>query len=88
MLFRAGRSRDADRATGYANPRAGCYTNPMTLKIGRGATAPPFLVMDVIAAANARQAALAPGASRVIRMVSRDIFAEPASRNSGTCQRL
>jgi len=40
----------------------------MTLKIGRGATAPPFLVMDVIAAANARQAALAPGASRVIRM--------------------
>ena len=40
----------------------------MTLKIGRGAAAPPFLVMDVIAAANARQAALAPGAPRVIRM--------------------
>ena len=40
----------------------------MALKIGRGAAAPPFLVMDVIAAANARQAALAPGAPRVIRM--------------------
>jgi aspartate/methionine/tyrosine aminotransferase len=40
----------------------------MTLKIGKGATAPPFLVMDVIAAANARQAALPPDAPRVIRM--------------------
>src|SRR3954464_1165839 len=40
----------------------------MALKIGRGATAPPFLVMDVIAAANARQAALPAGAPRVIRM--------------------
>ena len=38
------------------------------LKIGRGAAAPPFIVMDVIAAANARQAALPPGAPRVIRM--------------------
>jgi aspartate/methionine/tyrosine aminotransferase len=38
------------------------------LKVGRGAAAPPFLVMDVIAAANARQAALPPGADRVIRM--------------------
>ena len=38
------------------------------LKIGRGAAAPPFLVMDVIAAANARQASLPPGAPRVIRM--------------------
>ena len=38
------------------------------LKIGRGAAAPPFLVMDVIAAANARQAALPPGAPHVIRM--------------------
>ena len=38
------------------------------LKIGRGATAPPFIVMDVIAAANARQAALPPGAPPVIRM--------------------
>lgn len=38
------------------------------LKIGRGASAPPFLVMDVIAAANARQAALPPGAPHVIRM--------------------
>ena len=38
------------------------------LKIGRGAAAPPFLVMDVIAAANARAAALPPGAPGVIRM--------------------
>jgi aspartate/methionine/tyrosine aminotransferase len=38
------------------------------LKIGRGASAPPFLVMDVIAAANARQAAMPPGAPHVIRM--------------------
>ncbi len=40
----------------------------MALKVGRGATAPPFLVMDVIAAANARQAALPPAAPNVIRM--------------------
>ena len=40
----------------------------MALKIGRGAHAPGFLVMDVIAAANARQAALAPSDPRVIRM--------------------
>lgn len=40
----------------------------MAMKIGRGAAAPPFLVMDVIAAANARQAALPPGAPHVIRM--------------------
>ena len=38
------------------------------LKIGRGASAPPFMVMDVIAAANARQAALPSGAPPVIRM--------------------
>ncbi len=38
------------------------------LKIGRGAEAPPFMVMDVIAAANARQAALPPGHPHVIRM--------------------
>ncbi len=38
------------------------------LKVGSGASAPPFLVMDVIAAANARQAALPPGAPHVIRM--------------------
>jgi len=38
------------------------------LKIGRGAAAPPFLVMDVIAAANAREAARAPGDPVVIRM--------------------
>ena len=38
------------------------------LKTGQGAGAPPFLVMDVIAAANARQAALPPGAPPIIRM--------------------
>jgi aspartate/methionine/tyrosine aminotransferase len=40
----------------------------MALKTGKGAAAPPFLVMDVIAAANARQAALPPNAPHVIRM--------------------
>jgi aspartate/methionine/tyrosine aminotransferase len=40
----------------------------MALKVGRGASAPPFMVMDVIAAANARAAALPPGAPHVIRM--------------------
>ncbi len=40
----------------------------MVLKIGRGASAPPFIVMDVIAAANARQAELAPGAPHIVRM--------------------
>lgn len=40
----------------------------MALKVGKGANAPPFMVMDVIAAANARQAALPPGAPAVIRM--------------------
>ena len=38
------------------------------LKVGKGAAAPPFLVMDVIAAANARQAVLPPGHPHVIRM--------------------
>jgi aspartate/methionine/tyrosine aminotransferase len=38
------------------------------IKTGRGADAPAFIVMDVIAAANARQAALPPGAPKVIRM--------------------
>jgi aspartate/methionine/tyrosine aminotransferase len=40
----------------------------MALKVGRGASAPPFMVMDVIAAANARAAVLPPGAPHVIRM--------------------
>jgi aspartate/methionine/tyrosine aminotransferase len=40
----------------------------MALKIGRGAESPPFIVMDVITAANARQAALPEGAPHVIRM--------------------
>ncbi len=40
----------------------------MALKTGRGARAPAFLVMDVITAANARQASLPHGAPRVIRM--------------------
>ena len=38
------------------------------LKTGRGAAAPPFIGMDVISAANARQAALPPGAPHIIRM--------------------
>ena len=38
------------------------------MKIGRGAMAPPFLVMDVITAANARAAALPIGAPGIIRM--------------------
>ncbi|HTR15726.1 MAG TPA: aminotransferase class I/II-fold pyridoxal phosphate-dependent enzyme [Acetobacteraceae bacterium] len=38
------------------------------LKTGKGAFAPPFLVMDVLAAANARAAALPPGAPGVIHM--------------------
>ena len=38
------------------------------IKTGKGAAAPPFIVMDVITAANARQASLAPGAPHVIRM--------------------
>ncbi|MFZ4406651.1 MAG: pyridoxal phosphate-dependent aminotransferase [Paracraurococcus sp.] len=40
----------------------------MALKIGRGAEAPPFLVMDVISAANAQAATLPPGAPGIIRM--------------------
>ena len=40
----------------------------MSLKVGRGAATPPFLVMDVIAAANARAAALPPGAPGILRM--------------------
>jgi aspartate/methionine/tyrosine aminotransferase len=40
----------------------------VTLKIGKGALAPPFMVMDVITAANARQAALPAAAPHVIRM--------------------
>jgi aspartate/methionine/tyrosine aminotransferase len=40
----------------------------MALKAGRGAAAPPFLVMDVIAAANARAASLPPGAPGILRM--------------------
>jgi aspartate/methionine/tyrosine aminotransferase len=38
------------------------------VKVGRAADAPPFLVMDVIAAANARAATLPPGAPGIIRM--------------------
>ena len=40
----------------------------MTLKTGRGAEAPPFIVMDVIAAANARAASLPPSAPGILRM--------------------
>ncbi len=38
------------------------------MKVGRGAETPAFLVMDVVTQANARQAALAPNAPKVIRM--------------------
>ena len=38
------------------------------MKIGRGALAPPFLVMDVITAANARAAALPAGSPGILRM--------------------
>ena len=38
------------------------------MKIGKSASVAPFHVMDVIAAANARQAALPPGAPHVIHM--------------------
>ncbi|TCZ57853.1 pyridoxal phosphate-dependent aminotransferase [Roseicella aquatilis] len=40
----------------------------MPLKIGRGAEAPPFIVMDVISAANAQAASLPPGAPGILRM--------------------
>jgi aspartate/methionine/tyrosine aminotransferase len=40
----------------------------MALKVGRGASAPPFIVMDVIAAANARQSALPDDAPKVLRL--------------------
>ncbi|MDB5376237.1 MAG: 1-aminocyclopropane-carboxylate deaminase [Rubritepida sp.] len=40
----------------------------MTLKTGRGAEAPPFIVMDVIAAANIRAASLPPSAPGILRM--------------------
>ena len=56
------------RRCGPARRRLGGGQQLAVLKVGRGAAAPPFLVMDVIAAANARQAALPPGAPRVIRM--------------------
>jgi aspartate/methionine/tyrosine aminotransferase len=38
------------------------------MKVGRAGDAPPFLVMDVIAAANVRAASLPPGAPGIIRM--------------------
>ncbi len=40
----------------------------MALKIADAAAVPPFIVMDVITAANARQAALPPGSPDIIRM--------------------
>lgn len=40
----------------------------MALKIGSGAAAPPFLVMEVISAANARAASLPPTARGIVRM--------------------
>jgi len=38
------------------------------LKVGAGAAVPPFRVMDVISAANAREKTLAPGAAKILRM--------------------
>ena len=38
------------------------------LKVGSGASAPPFMVMDVISAANALAASQPPGAPKVLRM--------------------
>jgi aspartate/methionine/tyrosine aminotransferase len=40
----------------------------MALKIGAGAAVPPFRVMDVITAANARERLLAPDARKILRM--------------------
>jgi aspartate/methionine/tyrosine aminotransferase len=40
----------------------------MALKIGAGATVPPFRVMDVITAANAREKTLAANAPKILRM--------------------
>ena len=40
----------------------------MALKVGKGASAPPFMVMDAIAAANARAASLPPDAPGILRM--------------------
>ncbi len=40
----------------------------MALKTGAGGEVPPFRVMDVIQAANARAAALPPGAPKILRM--------------------
>lgn len=40
----------------------------MSIKVGRGAATPPFLVMDVIAAANAQAAAQPAGAPGILRM--------------------
>ncbi len=51
----------------------------MALKTGRGAAAPPFLVMDVIAAANARAAALPPGAFADGRAVIRMEVGQPGT---------
>ena len=51
----------------------------MALKTGRGAHAPPFLVMDVIAAANARAAALPPGAFADGRAVIRMEVGQPGT---------
>ncbi len=54
---------------GFEGFRSGTWGElTMPLKVGKGAHAPPFMVMDVIAAANARQATLPTGAPHVIRM--------------------
>ncbi len=61
----------------------------MAIKVGRGASAPPFMVMDVIAAANARAAALHPGAPPVIRMeVGQPGTAAPAGAAAAAARAL
>jgi len=61
----------------------------VALKIGSGASAPPFIVMDVITAANARQAALPAGTPNVIRMeVGQPGTGAPAGRMSGCFRRM
>ena len=52
------------------------------LKIGAGAAIPAFRVMDVIAAANRRQAELPPGAPRILRM---EIGQPAAGAPAGAC---
>jgi aspartate/methionine/tyrosine aminotransferase len=51
----------------------------MALKIGRGASAPPFLVMDIIARANARQAELLASPAAAFQTVIRMEVGQPGT---------